>query len=122
MKPAINSTRHTQLATRAVCITLTVLLFGCVPEDLTDKLTGSDSSSESSQTTKTTVPATAPTDAWEGNPAPVIEPLGAQSTPAGQRLSFNVVVSDLSMIALMEPPMFALMAPRRGTVSAFQTG
>jgi len=26
------------------------------------------------------------------------------------------------MIALMEPPMFALMAPRRGTVSAFQTG
>ena len=28
----------------------------------------------------------------------------------------------LSMIALMEPPMFALMAPRRGTVSAFQTG
>ena len=28
---------------------------------------------------------------------------------------------DLSMIALMEPPMFALMEPRRGTVSAFQT-
>jgi hypothetical protein len=28
----------------------------------------------------------------------------------------------VSMIALMEPPMFALMAPRRGTVSAFQTG
>ena len=28
----------------------------------------------------------------------------------------------VSMIALMEPPMFALMAPRRVTVSAFQTG
>ena len=33
-----------------------------------------------------------------------------------------VSVLELSMIALMEPPMFALMAPRRGTVSAFQTG
>ncbi len=34
----------------------------------------------------------------------------------------HVRSSIVSMIALMEPPMFALMAPRRGTVSAFQTG
>jgi len=31
-------------------------------------------------------------------------------------------IATVSMIALMEPPMFALMAPRSGTVSAFQTG
>jgi len=36
--------------------------------------------------------------------------------------SVSSLVPNLSMIALMEPPMFALMAPRRGTVSAFQTG
>ena len=41
---------------------------------------------------------------------------------AGIGAGEQVVLASLSMIALMEPPMFALMAGRRGTVSAFQTG
>ncbi|MFV2045082.1 MAG: hypothetical protein ACC700_17830 [Anaerolineales bacterium] len=99
MKPATNGIGCGAQAIFVVCITLPILLCGCIPDDLKGKLTGSDSSSESSETNKA-IQVTATTNAppetyiWEANPAPVIEPLGAQSTPAGRTLSFNVVASD----------------------------
>jgi len=81
MKPAVNSIRCHSDPILVVCITLTILLCGCIPDDLKDKLTDSKTASIETYTR-------------EANPAPVIEPLGAQSTPAGQMLSFNVVASD----------------------------
>jgi len=99
MKPATNGIGCGAQAIFVVCITLPILLCGCNPENLNGKLTDSDSSSESSSTTRTTqatVPETTSIERYarDGNPAPVIEPLGAQSTPPGQMLSFNVLVSD----------------------------
>ena len=43
--------------------------------------------------------------------------------PGGESLTVNGLnLERVSMITLMEPPMIALMAPRRDAVSAFQTG
>jgi hypothetical protein len=99
MKPATNGTRCGAQAIFVVCITLPIFLCGCISDDLKDKLTDSDSSSEFSETNQTiqvTAVTNPPTETytWEANPAPVIEPLGAQSVPVGRVLSFNVVASD----------------------------
>lgn len=99
MKPVVNSVRLYAQLIRVVCTILTLHLCGCISDELEGKLTDSDSSSESgaaTQAARVNVPATVSIERYAsiGNPAPVIEPLVAQSTPAGQMLSFNVIVSD----------------------------
>lgn len=99
MKPVVNSARLRAQFIRVMCTTLTLHMCGCIPDGLEGQLTDSNSSPESSaitQTTQQTVLATTSNEKYSptGNPAPIIEPLGAQSTPAGQMLSFNVIVSD----------------------------
>ena len=61
----------------------------------------------------------APVPAWLATDG-LLAQFGKRRSDARRR--YGQFVREVSMIALMEPPMFVLMAPRRGTVSAFQTG
>lgn len=85
--------------TRVICTAITLLMCGCNPDDSGGRLADSKSATVSSTITQTNPPAVLTaahieTYSSPGNPAPVIQQLGAQSTRAGQILSFNVMVSD----------------------------
>ena len=80
-------------------LVLPLFLSGCVSEVTDDNQAGSDSVTASESSTRTTgarVSKTAFTNVirHDGNPAPVIEPVGAQNTPAGNTLSFDITASD----------------------------
>ncbi len=99
MKPLVYSEKHTAQTFLVACITLPILLYGCNLDGSKTNLAGLDNSSASGNSPQSTLTTLSTTDflgayKQEPNPAPVIEPLGAQSTPAGKMLSFDVVASD----------------------------